>query len=107
MNRVRSPANVPEPKIHESLKAKCLEYLPELVAEVDKIVDENSNLVYKNQVLKNEFDDNKERLILLEKRCDTVQHKIIINKLLRCIFNDNTIIKEKIIVDALKLLENT
>ena len=94
-------------KIHESLKVKCLEYLPELVEEFDKIADENSNLVFRNQVLKNEFDDNKEKLTLLEKKCDTVQHKIVINKLLRCMFNDNTIIKEKIVVDALKLLETT
>ena len=93
-------------KIHESLEIKCLEYLPELVAEFDKIADENSTLVYKNQVLKNEFDDNKERLTLLEKQRDPTQYKIVINKLLRYIFNDVNINKEKTIVDALKLIED-
>lgn len=94
-------------KIHESLKTKCLEYLPELVAEVDKVVDENNTLNYKNRVLSNDLEDNKEKLLLLEKRCDTARHKIVINKLLYCIFNDVDTNKEKTIVDALKLLENS
>ncbi len=94
-------------EICESLKTKCLKYLPNLVAEFDKIKDECGTLIYKNQVLKNEFDDNKERLTSLEKQCNTTEHKVVINKLLRCIFNDNTINKEKTIIDALKLLEIT
>lgn len=92
--------------ICESLKIKCLKYLPNLVTEFDRIEGDLGRLTSKHQMLKNEFDDNKERLALLEKQRNTTEHKIVINKLLRCIFNDNTTNKEKTIVDALKLLEN-
>jgi hypothetical protein len=92
-------------KICETLKIKCLKYLPDLIAEVGKIGDECSALVYKNQLLKNELDDNKEKLLLLEKQYDIKQYKNVIIKLLRYILNDDNVNKEKTIVDALKLFE--
>ncbi len=94
-------------KICETLKTKCLKYLPDLITELNRILDDRSTLVYKNQELRNELDENKEKLSLLMKKYDIKQYKNIITNLLCCIFNDNTTDKEKTIVGALKLLNET
>jgi hypothetical protein len=92
-------------EICESLKTKCLKYLPELVSESNKYKDECGTLTLENMLLKNKYEDIKENFSILEKQRDTKQHRSIINKLLLCVFNDNTTNKEKTIIDALKLLE--
>lgn len=97
-------------EIHESLRSKCLKYLPDLTAEFDRNFDRIDKERYEAEreklLLKRELEDIKEKSLLLEKQYNIIQYKNVINKLLRYIFNDDTTNKEKTIVDALKLLEN-
>lgn len=95
-------------KMHDSLKIKCLTYLPNIVDEFNKIEEDHNILIREHRLLNNKFEDDKEKFSLLEeKHFDIIQYKSIINKLLYCIFNDVDTNKEKTIIDALKLLEKT